>query len=136
MIKFLERAALGLNINLDATKLKLRRWGSENFLGILSLNVLLMMLILLRSAGYFEPFLSLSINLIVLVVLLMSKILLKITSQHVIVIALAFIMLAAVLKLFVVDIWAERSMIYSFEALSFAIILMLFENSSWRLKQL
>lgn len=133
MINFFEAKARGFSKNLESKKISLRRWSHENFLGILSLTVLLMTLVLLRSAGYFDPYLTLSINLIVIIMLITARVFLKINHQQILVISLLFMGMAVLLKIFVVNIWAERSMIYSFESLLFGVSLILYENSSWKL---
>ena len=103
-------------------------WGKENTFKLLIFNTILAFLILLRSAGYFLPFFGISINFIVLFLLVLSIFLLKANSQSMFAVSLAFFMFACLLKLLKIDIWAERTAIYTFEALIMGTVLLIIES--------
>jgi hypothetical protein len=109
---------------------EINRWAKENFLGLVILNLLLMLLVLLRSAGYFLPYLYLTINIIVFLSVVMAKVFLNASSRLIFLIALLFLIFAAFLKLFQIEIWAERSAIYTFEVFLFGVIVLIFETRS------
>lgn len=103
----------------------LQTWSQKRILNLFIFNVVLTMLLLLRSAGYFDPYLPLTINLIVLLCLVMSVFLLGLRYKALFIITLLLWLFAAFLKIVGVHIWAERAAIYSFEAFTIAFILFL-----------
>lgn len=103
-------------------------WSRENFLGLILFNILFMLLVLLRSAGYFAPYLYITINMIILICIVMTSFFLRLDSRFIFFIALVFLLFAAFLKLFTIDLWAERSIIYSFEAFVFGVLLYIYET--------
>jgi hypothetical protein len=107
---------------------EIENWGKENTFKLLIFNTVLAFLILMRSAGYFLPFFGISINFIVLFLLVLSIFLLKAKSQSMFVMSLAFFLFAFILKLLKIDIWAERTTIYTFEALIIGTILLITES--------
>ena len=104
---------------------QLQVWSQQRILNLFIFNAILMMLLLLRSAGYFSPFLPLTINLIILICLLMAVLLLGVRHRTLFVITLLLWALAALLKIVGINSWAERAAIYSFEAFTIAFILFL-----------
>ena len=92
------------------------------------------LLFLLHSVGYFNPFLPITVNLIVLIVFFLSIFLLGAKSEAFFVAALFFWTITGFFKLVQVNVWAERSAIYVFESLLFGVILLLWENSGLRKK--
>lgn len=119
-----------VDVLLVQKMVELRTWGDKNFLGLLFVNLVLMMLILLRSAGYFEPYLTITINLIILVMIIMIRFLLRVKGKVILEFSLFFLLFAMFLKVLNIEIWAERSMIYSYEALLVGTVLILFETRS------
>ena len=96
--------------------------------GLFIFNLILMTLILMRSADYFAPFFPLSINFIVLICFIISIPLLGVRDKTLFLIALLLWIFAALLKLLKVDVWAERTAIYAYEGLVIAVILLIFES--------
>jgi len=110
----MKKAAKKLYLNnLDI----LKRWANENILGIFIFNLVLISLLLLRSAGYFAPFFEININLIVMVSLILLIFLLKFKSNGVFILTGLFWLFAAFLRVAGVNIWAERTAVYAYEAL-------------------
>lgn len=108
-----------------------REWLVVHQLQITLFNGFLMLLILLRSAGYFEPFIPISINLIFISALVLSIFLLGINSKGAVAIALIFWMLAGFFRVFLkIDVWAERTALYAFEALVIGVFLLIIETIS------
>jgi len=106
----------------------IQKWAKERFLGLFIFNMVIAILLLLRSAGYFDPFLPLTINFIALISFILAIFLLGAKSQALFFIALIFWLFAALLRILQIDIWAERTVIYSFQALVIGIIMLFFEN--------
>lgn len=96
--------------------------------GLFVFNIILMMLILMRSADYFAPFFPLSINIIVLICLVVSIPILGVRDRMLFFVSLMLWLFAALLKLLKIDVWAERTVIYSFEAMVIGMILFLISN--------
>jgi hypothetical protein len=115
-------------IKLNEDKLKI--WIEKNYFKIGLFNVILIMLVLLRSAGYFEPFFPITINFIVLLALLLAIVLLGLGSKFMFLTSLTFWVLAATIKLAGVDIWAERTAIYAYQAVVLGVLLLIREVSS------
>lgn len=97
-------------------EITLNKWVQQHLIGVVCLNLILMLLILLRSAGYFAPYLYISINIIVFISLVLVYLLLGGNNKVFFTFSLVFILFAAFLKLFEMDVWAERTIVYSFEA--------------------
>lgn len=113
---------------LGQIKKKIKIWTSEHYLQLAIFNAIILALILLRSAGYFQPVLDLSINLIFLVAILLLVILLNANSQVIFLIAVAFLILAVPFKYFTyLEVWAERTVVYAFQALLIGSIMMVIE---------
>lgn len=106
---------------------KLGKWAQKRFFGLFLFNVIIMILIILRSAGYFAPFFPLTINFVVFFSFILAILLLNLRSQALFIIALIFWILAAFLKVANIDVWAERTSIYTFQALLVGLVLFLFE---------
>lgn len=106
----------------------IQRWSKENLTGLFFFNLLIFILLLLRSAGYFDPFLPLSINLIFLLTIIASVPLLKSNSRTLFLLSISFLSFGAMFKLLHVDIWAERMGIYTYEAFVLGLILVIWET--------
>lgn len=106
----------------------INKWMLSHYLQIAIFNLLLIVLFLLHSAGYFHPFFPLSINVIVLISLFSSIILLSANSRSMFVVSLFFWIFAGLIKVFNVDVWAERTAVYAFESFMVATCLLLKEN--------
>lgn len=96
--------------------------------GLFIFNLILMTLILMRSADYFAPFFPLSINFIVLICFIISIPLLGVRDKTLFLIALLLWIFAALLRILKIDVWAERTTVYSYEGLVIAVILLIFES--------
>ena|SRR3989338_4861293 len=106
---------------------KSQKWAEKNLAGLFVFNLAIVFLVLLRYAGYFSPFLTININFIYITSLIMSVFLLKLKSRHMMMIAISFWILAAFLKSVKVDIWADRTVEYFFQALFLGIVLLFTE---------
>lgn len=113
---------------LHKDSLIIKKWAKEHFLGLFLFNIITIILLLLRSAGYFDPFLPLTINFIALISFILAIFLLGARSQALFFIALIFWFFAALLRILQIDIWAERTVIYSFQALVIGIVILFFDN--------
>lgn len=107
---------------------KVEHWVKSHYLNMAIFNVLLVFLVLLHSARYFDPFWLISINVIVLLALIASIFLLGAKSSVFFVVTLVFWIFAGFLKLAKVDVWAERTAIYAFEALVIGTFMLFIER--------
>lgn len=108
---------------------KLHSWVNAHYLQLAVFNIFLLFLVLLRSAGYFEPFLSLTINLITMVSLVLITLLFNSKSGFMFLVAAFFWVGSAILRILGVEVWAERTAIYTVQALLLGIILLVIENT-------
>lgn len=113
---------------------KVQNWVEFHYLQLALFNVVLVILLLLRSAGYFEPYFGITINSIFLMALVLSIFLLGTRSKAAFAVALVFWLLAAILKLAKIDVWAERNAIYSFQALTIGVLLFIVESITISIK--
>lgn len=110
------------NISFD-----FKNWCQENFVGLFILNIVIIFLELLRSAGYFTPYFTITINFIVFVGLVGASIFLRIKSNVILILVLFFWLLALGVKIIHINIWAERVADYAFDALVVGLILFIIE---------
>lgn len=108
---------------------RLQDWALQRIFGVFVFNTVLVLLLLLHSAGYFSPYFPLTINTIVVIGMILSIFFLRMNSKNIFFLALFFWLLAAFLKAVGIEVWAERSAIYSFEALLIGIILLIIESN-------
>jgi len=117
-----------LNKYLLFKKGEINNWITKNYLNVAIFNIVLVFLFLLRSAGYFDPYLLLSVNLIVLTGLILSIFLLGARSRAMFTVAILFWIFATFLKIVKVDVWAERTAIYVYQSFVIGVVLIVFEN--------
>lgn len=113
---------------LKKIQLDLQQWSNSHIFKMLIFNTILVFLVLMRSAGYFLPFFGISVNFIVIFMLVLSIFLLDARSKSMFLIALLFWIFAALMKVLKIDIWAERTAIYTYEAMIVGFILLIFET--------
>lgn len=106
-------------------------WTESHYFKIALFNIILILLLLLRSAGYFEPYFLLSINTIVFISMLLSIILLDSNSKSMFITAGIFWLITAIFRVAEINVWAERAALYSYQALVIGILLMILENKSF-----
>lgn len=107
---------------------KLVVWTKTHYLQLVVFNLFVLLMFLLRSAGYFHPFLVISVNLIVISAFIVAIFLLGARSRAFFLIALIFWGFASFLKIVRIDVWAERTGIYAFESLTIGVVLYFMEN--------
>ncbi len=106
-------------------------WVSSHYLNLAIFNALVVILVLLHSAKYFDPFWIISINVIVLISLITSVFLLGARSRSLLAVSLLFWIFAGGMRILGINVWAERISIYMFQ--SFLIgVLLLFYEAIWR----
>lgn len=108
-------------------KRKIQEWSKKNFLQVAVFNIIMLILFLLRSAGYFEPYLAVSVNLIVIIGILLLIVLFGAGSRELFGFSLVFWLFASILKLFGIDRWAERTVVYTYEILVIGLVLTFLE---------
>jgi hypothetical protein len=105
-----------------------KSWATKYIVGLFIFNILIAILLLLHSAGYFYPFFTITINLIVLFCLISSIFLLGVRDKVLFLFSFIFWIFAASLKILYIDIWAERTTVYAFESLVVGILILIVEN--------
>ena len=107
----------------------LRYWSQKRIFNLFLFNTLIMLMIVLRSAGYFAPYFLLTVNSIVFISLLLSIVLLGLKSKDIFIIGFIFWIFAAFLRIFSIGVWAERTAVYTYQCLIIGVILIIFEYS-------
>lgn len=120
----------------EKIKKEISLWSKDKFLAISIFNTVIIILFMLRSAGYFHPYFLISVNFIVEVGLVMSIILLGARSRVIFIVSLLFWVFAAFLRAFDLDVWAERTAIYTYQALVLGVILLIIEEISTKSKKI
>jgi len=90
--------------------------------------MVMMLLVMLRSAGYFYPFFILSISKIVLIAIILSIPLLSANSKAIAILSLIFLFIALITRVAGVNAWAERAAIYFYQAFTISVLLYVKEN--------
>ena len=117
-------------ISLPLIRRKLSAWGKGRYFELAVFNILLAILVLLHSAGYFSPFWLISINSIIFIMLCISVALLGMRSTAMFTVSFLFLVFSGFMKVVNVAVWAERTSIYVFQALALGILVLFFENFS------
>ena len=107
---------------------KISNWTKDHQLGLFIFNMIMLVLVILRSAGYFEPFFPLTINFIMLVGFILCAVLLGAGSRTLFLFAFFFLVLSIFFKMVEIDVWAERSSLYFFNAIFVGSILLFRES--------
>lgn len=113
-----------IDIFLKELERRMSKWVASHYIGISIFNVAVILLFTLRSAGYFHPFFPISIDLAVMISLFLSIFLLGARSTAFFLIAFTFFLIAAFFKLVKIDVWAERTSVYVFEALLLGVVVL------------
>lgn len=104
------------------------KWASHHHLNLIIYNLLITLMFLLRSAGYFNPYLPISVNLIMIFALVSPIFLFRANFKTIFVATTFFWMFTGFLGILKVNIWAERTAIYVFESLVLGVILLAWET--------
>jgi hypothetical protein len=105
-------------------------WASSHHYRLIVFNMILVFLFLLRSAGYFNPYFPITVNVIVFVGLVLAIFILDANSKSLFAVSISFWVFAALLKLLNINVWAERTSIYVYESIFLGIILVVIESFS------
>lgn len=101
------------------------KWAKSHVLGIFLFNLTLLLMVLLNTAQYFKPFFYLSINVIFFLALIFSVLVLRAGFNVMFYISAVFLVFAAFLKTVNVEVWADRAIIYFFQAFLVGFFLLL-----------
>lgn len=113
---------------MEKIKKKLAEWAKDHYLQLAIYNVFLVLLVLLHSARYFDPFWVISINSIVFIGILAAVLLLGAGSRPVFLIALTFLVFSFFMRAFRIDVWAERASVYVFQAIFIGVLLLIADS--------
>ncbi len=103
-------------------------WVSSHYINLAIFNTLLIILVLLHSAKYFDPFWIISINVIVFISLIASVILLGAGSRSLFVVSLLLWIFAGGMRILGINVWAERISIYTFQSFLIGVTLLFGER--------
>ncbi|MEK7526479.1 MAG: hypothetical protein AAB546_03295 [Patescibacteria group bacterium] len=123
------------NLIPEQIKKDIQVWVTGHYFQIAVFNLIIILMFLLYSAGYFDPYLRITINIIVLIGLIVSIPLLNAGSRAILTVAILFWLFAAFLRVVKIEVWAERTVIYAYEALLLGVILLIKENISFSQKR-
>ena len=113
---------------------KTKYWVQNKYIQLALFNTIMVMLVLLRSADYFKPYLPLTINIIIFTGIVLSVFLLGARSRQIFMMSLVFWLFAMVLRMLGLSVWAERAGVYTYEALVVGVALLFFESMKRRQK--
>src|SRR3989344_4957014 len=103
-------------------------WVVRHYLQIAIFNLVIILLFLLRSAGYFVPYFEISVNLIAFIAFLFLILLFGARSKVMFIVFLFFWVFASFLRLLGIEIWAERTAVYTYQALVLGTIMLIYEG--------
>ncbi len=103
---------------------KLNQWSKTHLSGIFIFNLIVLLMVLLNTAGYFKPFFFLNINAITFISMILAIFLLDATDKTMFAIAIVFFLIASFLKIVGITVWADRSMIYVYQSLILGFLLL------------
>lgn len=106
----------------------LNQWAIDHLVGLFIFNIIMSLLVLLNTAEYFKPFFSLGINVIFFIGLILSIPLLGARSKSMFFISIVFLVFATFLKILKIEVWAERTAVYTFQSLLIGVILLIRES--------
>ncbi|MFH1407563.1 MAG: hypothetical protein ABIG91_00795 [Patescibacteria group bacterium] len=107
---------------------KINTWVSSHYINLAFFNTLMVILVFLHSAKYFDPFWTVTINVIFFILLIASIFLLGAGSRTFFLISLFFWLFAGFMKILGITVWAERITIYVFESFLIGVLLLFVEN--------
>ena len=113
----------GMKINKSFSK-----WASSHYINLAIYNALIVLLVLLHSAKYFDPYWLISINIIIFIALIASVFLLGANSRVMFLVCLVFWLAAGLMRILNVEVWAERLTIYVFNSFFLGVVLLFFEE--------
>ena len=108
---------------------KLNKWAQNNLGGLFLYNLIILVLVLLNTAGYFHPYYPITINIISIVALLSAVVLLRARSRFMFTICVVFFVFASILLVLGIRVWADRTMIYVFQSLFIGVVLLFLEET-------
>ena len=123
-----------LRRKLEKIKIEAAIWAKDRYFGLFGFNIIIVLLSLLHTAHYFDPIYAISINFIFAFAMILAVLFLGVRSKALFIIALFFLGVAIFFESIKIDIWAERSGIYTFDAFTLGVIVLIFENIKYNLK--
>lgn len=103
-------------------------WSKKNIARIFIYQMVLMLLVVLHSLGYFHPFFTISAHFIINVALILSVLLLRTRSIHIAFFAATFWLGASFFQASRVTVWAERMSMYAYETFLLCVFLYILET--------
>lgn len=96
-------------------------------------NLVILFMFLLKSAGYFQPYLLITVNLIMVVSLFLLVILLEIKVEAIFFISFLFWVLTGGLRIIHFDVWSDRTSVYAYEALFIGLVFLILKEVIFKL---
>ncbi len=107
---------------------KIENWSKNHLAGLFIFNILIISLLLLKSGGYFYPYYTITINSVVFIGFIGSIILLGVRSKVLFLIAFIFWLFAGYMRVIGIEVWAERTSLYTYQAILLGVILVFIES--------
>lgn len=116
--------------NRYSTELKknLSAWITKRYVNLAIFNSLVVILVLLHSAKYFDPFWTITVNVVIFISLIASVLLLGVGSRTMFLISLLFLLFAGFMKVVGISVWAERIAVYMLESFLLGFLLLFTES--------
>ncbi len=114
---------------LKTANKSLTLWASEHQGGFFIFVFLVLVLVTLHSIGYFDPYFKITASLIIVFAMISSIFLLGVRRKQMIILSLAFWTVGFIFKVFNIDIWAERIVVYAFYSLLLVLVLYVIEST-------
>src|SRR5258708_16473312 len=96
-------------------------------------NLVILFMFLLKSAGYFQPYFLITVNLIMVVSLFLLVTLLEIKIEAIFFVSFLFWALTGILRIIHLDVWSDRTSIYAYQALLIGLTFLILEEVIFKL---
>ena len=103
-------------------------WISGHYINLAIFNSFVVILVLLHSAKYFDPFWTITVNVVIFLSLIASILLLGASSEAMFLVSLLFFLFAGFMKAVGISVWAERIAVYMFESFLLGFLLLFIES--------
>lgn len=108
---------------------KTESWSRNHLTGLFIFNILIVLLLLLRSGGYFAPYFTITINSVIFISLLAAVLLIGARSSAIFLVAVIFWIVTAILRVLGIEVWAERTAIYVYQSISLGVALLIIQSA-------
>lgn len=104
---------------------RITKWTQQKGYRLFIYQIILLLLVLMHSLGYFDPFFEITAHFIILTAIILSVFLLQMQSIQIYFVAFVFWIITCFFQLMSIEVWAERTSMYAFESLCIATVSLL-----------